>query len=121
MYCWNSASLKWRDFIKRHTQHNGCRKNSWSRDLQVNGSSWKNDKNESDLHAKNLLASTEVYGMMEVSLSFQTYINRKLGKQKENPLIGKLREELSIFTCPMIRQVRQRNSSTIIETRSLNC
>ena len=72
IHCWKCVSWKWRYFIKRDTQYNGCRKNRWSRDLPENGNSWKNDKNKSALHAKNPFTSTEVYGTMVVNLSFET-------------------------------------------------
>ena len=48
-----------------------------------NGISWKYDKNKSTLHAKNLLPSIELYGMMELYLSLQTYIIGVTAKRKE--------------------------------------
>ena len=57
-----------------------------------NGISWKYDKNKSTLHAKNILPSIELYGMMELYLSLQTYIIGVTAKRKEYSLIGKLRD-----------------------------
>ena len=116
------SSWKWRDFIKRHTQYNGCRKNRWSRYLPENGNSWKIDKHQNALHAENLLPSIEVYCMIELNLSLQAHIIGDIENWKENPLIGKLRDRSYEFlTCPTTKQIWETNSSTIIGIRFLNC
>ena len=98
MHYSNSASWKWRHFIKRQTQYNGYRKNRWSRDLPENGNSRKYQKNKSALQANNLLTAIEVYYMMELNLWLQSHITGVMAKWKENPVVMKVRDRSCEFS-----------------------
>ena len=66
--------------------------------MSESGNSWKNDNNKSALYANNLLLAIEVYGMMELNLWLQTHTIGVMAKQKENPLVVKMRDRSYEFS-----------------------
>ena len=96
MHCWNCASWKWRDLIKRILNTIDVERADAAEIYQKMETDDKNDKNKSALHANNLLPAFEVYGMMKLNLWDQTHIIGVMAKRKAS--FGMVRDRSNQFS-----------------------